>query len=220
MLTLGLKKLMSVPTMFKVPMNLLFSTGLPFAENTWYQCTPQELIKQSLQRSEGVLNEEGDFVMKKESHRPSSVRIYFVKNKITGKIVEWHGRKYFIEPDYFESLYKKMIDHLGKKEIWIRDNIFAAAEKKLNIRSINENAAGNLFIQKMFLEPSKKELANFNPDWYIIHSPEFFANPATGGIRTRKFVIADFANKIILAGGSDFTDQIKGSIFSILEQGC
>jgi len=209
---------MSVPTMFEVPKNILFSIGLPSAENTFYQLPPDELTEQCLERNEGVLSERGALVIHTGKFTGRSPKDRFiVKDKITSNVVNWNDINQPIEEKYFDILYRKMIDHLGEKEIWIRDS-YACAEQKyrLNIRNINEDPSSNLFAYNMFLRPTNKELENFNPDWYIIHAPTFFANPETDGTRQENFTIISFTKRIILIGGSAYTGEIKKGIFSIL----
>jgi len=209
---------MSVPTMFVIPKNLLFSLGLPSAENIHYQLPPEELVQQCLERNEGELSNAGALVINTGKFTGRSPRDRFiVKDKITSNTVDWNDINHAIGEDYFESLYHKMMDHFGNKPVWIRDSYTCAdPEYRLNIRSINEDPASNLFTYNMFLRPEKRELENFNPDWYIIHAPTFFANPKTDGTRQGNFTISSFTKKTILIGGSAYTGEIKKGIFSIL----
>jgi len=209
---------MSIPTMFTIPRNMLFSLGLPSAENTFYQLPPDELSRQCVDRNEGVFNDTGALVINtgKFTGRCPKDR-FIVKDTITAHSVDWNDINQPIEGKYFDGLYQKIIDHLGKKEIWIRDSYACAdPEYRLNIRTINEDPSGNLFAYNMFLRPTKKELNNFNPDWYIIHAPTFFANPKVDGTRQGNFTIINFSKRVILIGGSAYTGEIKKGIFSIL----
>lgn len=209
---------MSVPTMFAVPKNMLFSLGLPSAKNVFYQLSPEALIEQCLERNEGLLNDTGALVIHtgKFSGRCPKDR-FIVQDKMTGPVIEWNEMNQPIEEKYFDILYRKMIDYLREKEIWIRDS-YACADKEyqLNIRNINEDPASNLFTYNMFLRPSEKELENFNPDWYIIHAPGFVAHPNTDGTRQGNFTIINFTKKVILIAGTAYTGEIKKAIFSIL----
>ena len=209
---------MSVPTMFAAPKNLLFSLGLPSAENTFYQLPPNELIRQCVDRKEGVINDTGALVIETGKFTGRSPKDKFtVKDKITADSVNWNDLNQPIEEKYFDRLYQKMISHLGNKEIWIRDSYACAdPDYRLNIRVINEDPASNLFAYNMFLRPTKGELENFNPDWYIIHAPSFLADAKTDGIRQGNFTLLNFTKKIILIGGSAYTGEIKKGIFSIL----
>jgi phosphoenolpyruvate carboxykinase (ATP) len=209
---------MSVPPMFKVPMNVLFSTGLPVAENITYQSSRERLLKDCLEMNEAALNEEGIFVEKVEdTDDATSDIIYVVKDSFTENTIEWNDFNKPIDSTTFLQLYQKIIDHFGKKQIWIRDAfVFNDSGQKVNIRSINENPAGNLASLDMFSQPSKNELQNFNPDWYLVHAPEFFADSATGGISEKEFFMVNYETKTMLIGGKSLTANIKDKILSIL----
>ncbi len=209
---------MSVPTMFAVPKNMLFSIGLPSAENTFYQLPPDELIQQCVDRKEGVLSDTGALVINtgKFTGRCPKDR-YIVKDNITSGSIDWNDINQPIDEKYFNGLYTKIIDHLGKKEIWIRDSYACAKpEYRLNIRNINEDPSSNLFAYNMFLRPTEKELENFNPDWYIIHAPSFLADPKEDGTGNKNFTLINFTKRVVLIGGSAYTGEIKKGIFSIL----
>ncbi|MGN6295460.1 MAG: phosphoenolpyruvate carboxykinase (ATP) [Ginsengibacter sp.] len=209
---------MSVPPMFKVPMNVLFSTGLPAAENITYQSSRESLLKDCLEKNEAALKEEGISVEKTaNADDPTSDIVYVVKDSLTENTVEWNDFNKPIESTIFLQLYQKIIDHFGKKQIWIRDAfIINDGSQKVNIRSINENPAGNLVVLDMFSQPSKNELENFNPDWYLVHAAEFFADSATGGISEKEFFMVNYENKTMLIGGKILTANIKDKILSIL----
>lgn len=209
---------MSVPTMFAVPKNLLFSTGFTSSENTFYQLPPAELTAQCVERKEGELNDTGALVIKTGKFTGRSPKDKFiVKDSITENAVDWNAFNQPIEQKYFDGLLEKMMDHLKTKEIWIRDS-YACADPayRLNIRTINEDPASNLFAYNMFLRPTEKEIENFQPEWYIIHAPFFLADPETDGTRQGNFTIVNFTKKMILIGGSHYTGEIKKGIFSIL----
>ncbi|MGN6341516.1 MAG: phosphoenolpyruvate carboxykinase (ATP) [Ginsengibacter sp.] len=209
---------MSVPPMFKVPMNVLFSTGLPAAENITYQSSRESLLKDCLEKNEAALKEEGISVEKTaNADDPTSDVVYVVKDSLSENTVEWNDFNKPIESTIFLQLYQKIIDHFGKKQLWIRDAfIINDGAQKMNIRSINENPAGNLVVLDMFSQPSKNELENFNPDWYLVHAPEFFADSATGGISEKEFFMVNYETKTMLIGGKSLTADIKQRILSIL----
>ncbi len=209
---------MSVPTMFAIPKNLLFSLGLPSAENTFYQLQPDELTTQCLERNQGIINDTGALVITTGKFTGRSPKDRFiVKDKITASSINWNDFNQPIEKKYFDLVYRKMIDYLREKEIWIRDS-FACADPayRLNIRVINEDPSGNLFAYNMFLRPTEEELEIFSPDWHIIHAPGFFANAETDGTRQGNFTLISFTKRMILIGGSAYTGEVKKGIFSIL----
>jgi phosphoenolpyruvate carboxykinase (ATP) len=109
------------------------------------------------------------------------------------------------------------MDYLGDKKLWIRDCYACANQQyRLNIRVINENPCCNLFVYNMFLRPEERELQEIEIDWHLIQVPHFYANPESDGVPHENFVIIHFTKKIILIGGTQYTGEMKKSVFSIL----
>jgi phosphoenolpyruvate carboxykinase (ATP) len=209
---------MSVPTMLVTPKNLLFCLGLHSADNLYYQLPPDELVSQCLVRKEGVLNDTGALVINTGHFTGRSPKDRFiVKDKITESSVNWNDFNQRIEEKYFDRVYRKMVEYLREKPLWIRDS-YACADPayRLNIRVMNEDPSSNLFAYNMFLRPTEEELENFTADWHIIHAPTFLADPETDGTRQGNFTLISFIKKIILIGGSAYTGEVKKGIFSIL----
>jgi phosphoenolpyruvate carboxykinase (ATP) len=202
---------MSAPPLFVMPKNVLFSLGLPLAENTFYQLSPDKLMQQCVKRKEGMLNS----VVKQTGG--ISLNVFIVKDNTTVDTVDWNDNNQPIEERFFDGLYRKMIEHFNGKNIWIRDSYIGVDwADRLHIRSISEDPESDLFLYNMFLHPTPKEIENFNPDWYIIHTPAFSADPKTDGIEKSNFMIINFTKKIILIGGLAYDNEVKGRIFSIL----
>ena len=209
---------MSVPTRLAIPKKLLFNLGLKSAENIFYQLSSEELIKQAVAKGEGVLSDTGALVIDSGEFTGRSPKDRFiVKDKLTAGTIDWNEFNTPIDEKYFDLLYKKMMDYLSGKKLWIRDCYACANPKyRLNIRVINENPCCNLFVYNMFLRPEEKELEQIEIDWHLIQVPHFFADPLTDGTRQKNFVIINFTKKIILIGGTQYTGEMKKAIFSIL----
>ncbi len=209
---------MSIPTTFAIPGKLLFNLGLKSAENIFYQLTPEELINQSVEKGEGILSDMGALVIDTGEFTGRSPEDKFiVRDDVTASTIDWNKFNIPIEEKYFDRLYNKMIDFLDGKKLWVRD-CYACAhpEYRLNIRVINENPCCNLFAYNMFLRPDEGDLAGIEIDWHLLQVPHFFADPSTDGVPHRNFVIVNFAKKIILIGGTQYTGEMKKGIFSIL----
>lgn len=192
--------------------------GFPFNQPVHYQLPPETLSQQTLQRSEGVLNNTGALVISTgEFTGRSPDDKFIVKDELTVGTIDWNNFNTPIEPIYFNRLHAKMIAWLAGKEIWMRD-CYACADPayRLNIRVINENPWSNLFAYNMFLRPEETSLQHFTPDWHIIHAPGFKADPSVDGTRNPNFTLVSFTQKTILIGGSAYTGEIKKGIFSVL----
>ena len=209
---------MSVPTMLAIPKGLIFNLELKSAENIFYQLSPEELINQAVSKGEGVLSDTGALVIDTGEFTGRSPKDRFiVRDKLTDNTIDWNEFNIPIEEEIFEGLYHKMMDYLGDKKLWIRDCYACAQQKyRLNIRVLNENPCCNLFVYNMFLRPEEKDLPEIEIDWHLIQVPHFYAVPVKDGVPHKNFVIINFTKRIILIGGTQYTGEIKKSVFSIL----
>ncbi len=209
---------MSVPTMLTLNRPSLINQGLKLAENVFYQCTPEQLVEQTILRGQGVLNDTGALVIKTGAFTGRSPKDKFiVKDKITAEVVNWNEFNLPFEAANFDQLHRKMLHYLEQKELWVRDCMACAhADFRLNIRVITEHPWSNLFAYNMFLRPTEDELESFVAQWTVIHAPGFKADAAVDGTRQENFAIISFEKKTILIGGTGYTGEIKKGIFSVL----
>jgi phosphoenolpyruvate carboxykinase (ATP) len=209
---------MAVPT-FTFPKKALIRLGLIKTENIHYQISPEELIQDTLRMGEGVLNDTGALVIRTGEFTGRAPKDKFiVKDEITSKTVYWNEFNLPIDPAYFDTIHKEIMNYLDQQEeIWIRDCYACAdARYKLNIRVINEKPSNNLFAYNMFLRPTEDELENFVPDWQVISAPGLKLDPRKCGTRQQNAAVVSFKHKMILIAGSGYTGEIKKGIFTIL----
>jgi len=209
---------MSVNLLLEAPIGALAEMGLQTTQPIHYQLNPAKLTKQTVDRSEGVLNDTGALVIKTGKFTGRSPKDKFtVKDEFTADSVHWNNFNLPIEEKHFFQLKEKMIKYLSEKEIWVRD-CFACADKsfRLKLRVINENPWSNLFCYNMFLRPEEKDLEDFIPEWHIIQAPGFKADPAVDGTAAENFAVLSFKNKTILIGGTGYTGEMKKGIFTLL----
>lgn len=209
---------MSLNSMSEVSQKALEILGLKTSKTIHFQLSPEELTQQSVARNEGVLNDTGALVIKTGKFTGRSPKDRFiVKDEVTANTVNWNDFNLPIEEKYFLQLRSKMMDYLADKEIWIRDCKACAEEKyQLSLRVINEDPASNLFCNNMFIRPTAEQVANFEPQWYIIQAPGFKADAKIDGTRQDNFAILSFTHKTILIGGTGYTGEMKKGIFSML----
>ena len=196
----------------------IYLDGMATSQTIHYQLSPKQLVAQSLERAEGVLNNTGALVIEtgKFTGRSPKDR-YIVKDASTAGTINWNEFNQPIEEKYFDGLYRKIINYLAHMDLWVRDcYVCAKKEFRLTVRVINENPCCNLFVYNMFLRPNQEELATIKADWHLIQVPHFFADPSTDGVAHKNFVLINFSRKIILIGGTQYTGEIKKAVFSIL----
>ena len=137
---------------------------------------------------------------------------YIVSDKITKDKVWWGDINRPIESNVFDNLFKKIINHLSEKVLYVRDCYACASEKnRLNLRTICEYAWSDIFSHNMFLRPENNE--KFKIEWTVISAPNFHANPKEDGIDNENFSIINFSKKIIIIGGTGYTGEIKKEFF-------
>lgn len=151
-------------------------------------------------------------------HTGRSANDKFIVDEPTSSDNIWWGNvNKPIDTKHFQGLHQKMIDYLEGKEVFVQDCYAGADDNfRLPVRIITECAWHNLFARNMFIQPEDAELTNFVPEFTILQVPSFEADPAVDGTRSEVFVLADFAKKLVIIGGTSYAGEIKKSVFSIL----
>ncbi len=191
--------------------------GIKKAKAYW-NLSPDELadisIKKGLAKraSSGAINvSTGEFTGRSPNDR------FIVFDNITEDTVWWGDINLPFETHKFDLLYNHMVEYLSGKEVYVRDGYACADPKyRMNIRFVTELPWSNLFTYNMFLRPTEKELADFDPEWLVINAPGFHAGPTIHGTRQHNFAILNFTRKVVLVGGTGYTGEIKKGIFSAL----
>ncbi|MEM9675062.1 MAG: phosphoenolpyruvate carboxykinase (ATP) [Bacteroidota bacterium] len=183
-----------------------------------YQLSPTQLIEEAIGHQEGQLTSTGALMCDTGRFTGRSPKDrYIVRDKTTDSEVWWGDINQPFDPDRFDGLYEQMVERLQEQKVYVRD-AYACADPsyRLNIRIFTTQAWHNLFCYNMFLRPTAEELKDFNPDFTIIHIPEFKANPLRDGTRQENFAIINLTRNIILIGGTGYAGEIKKGIFSVL----
>jgi phosphoenolpyruvate carboxykinase (ATP) len=200
-------------------MKSLFTPGLRSTEKIHYQLSPEELIDDTLSMGEGVLNNTGALVVYTGEFTGRSPKDKFiVKDEITKNTINWNDVNTPIDTEYFDIIYKKVMDYLNDiTDVWVRDCYACADENyRLNIRVITEKPWSNLFAHNMFLRPAEELLDGFSAEWYVINVPGLRLNPKECGILHHNVSLISFKHKMILIAGSGYTGEIKKGIFTVL----
>jgi phosphoenolpyruvate carboxykinase (ATP) len=191
--------------------------GIPEGKAYW-NLSPDELTMMTLEGGHAKITRTGALAIDTGEFTGRSPKDKFtVKDDVTENSVWWNNFNIPFDAVKFEQLYRKMLVYLNGKEFFVRD-VYACADERyrMSIRVVNEYAWSNLFVYNMFIRPSEEELKVFEPEWLIVNTPGFHADPAEDGTRQHNFSIIDFTRKIILIGGSGYTGEIKKGIFSAL----
>ncbi|MBS1664699.1 MAG: phosphoenolpyruvate carboxykinase (ATP) [Bacteroidetes bacterium] len=209
---------MSVPVI-AAPADRLVKLGLHLTDKLHYQLPPSELVRQSLRRREGELNDTGALVIRTGTFTGRSPKDrYIVKDEITTDTIHWNDFNQPMEEHHFDVFFSSIRNWLNQlPEVWVRDcYVCADPEYRLNIRVVNETPSTNLFAYNMFLRPTEEELDNFQPDWQILSAPGLQLDAARCGTRGSNAVAISFRHRLILLAGTGYTGEMKKGIFTIL----
>lgn len=121
-----------------------------------------------------------------------------------------------IEPAVFHRLRKRVVEHLSTSgDLYVFDGFSGrTARSRLNVRVVTDRAPSALFAHNIFLRPELADLADFRPEWTILHAPDVEADPRDG-TNGSAFIITDLAGGLTIIGGTRYHGQIKKAIFSV-----
>ncbi len=192
--------------------------GIEGARAVYWNSSAPMLCEQAVRRGEALFSADGALVALTGEHTGRSPNDKFiVKEASTADTIWWGDVNRPFKKANFESLRARVLDYFKDRELFVQDcHAGADADFRLRVRVVCENAWQALFARNMFLQPDPGELADFEPDFTILHAPGLEANPGRDGTNSGTFVLVDFAQRLVLIGGTSYAGEIKKSVFSIL----
>jgi len=197
----------------------LAGTGVTGTETVHANLLPPALIAHALRRNEGRLSADGAFIAVTGTHTGRSVQDKFVVEDPETRADIWWGKvNQPMAPERFAGLAARVRGWLGAKPELFTQDLYAGADPahRVRVRLVTTNAWHALFARNMFIRPAAAELAGFQPDFTILHAPEFQANPALDGCRSETVIALSFAAKTIVIAGTSYAGEIKKSIFTVM----
>ena len=179
---------------------------------------PVALYEAAIRRGEGRVVAGGPFAAVTSPHTGRSPNDKFiVQEPESERDIWWGAVNQPMHPAPYASLKRDVIDHLARRELFVRD-VFAGAAPayRVAVRFVTENAWHALFASNMFIRPSRGETDAFTPDWMVLHAPEMAADPARHGTRSATFVVLHPGERTVLIGGTRYAGEMKKSIFTVL----
>jgi phosphoenolpyruvate carboxykinase (ATP) len=180
---------------------------------------PAHLYEFAVRRQEGQIVASGPFVTITAPHTGRSPNDKFiVREPGSAGDIWWGTVNQPLEQARFERLLHDVREHLNAQpEIFVRD-LYAGADPayRMGVRFVTVNAWHTLFVHNMFLRPEPHELTAFDPGFTVLHAPEFQADPERHGTRSGTFIVINFAERVVLLGGTRYAGELKKSLFTIL----
>jgi phosphoenolpyruvate carboxykinase (ATP) len=183
----------------------------------WNKGMP-ELCEHAVRRGEGELASGGSFSARTGPYTGRTPRDkYIVEEPGTKDTVDWGKINQPVAPERFASLQQRMLAYFQGRDLFIQD-LYAGADPayRLPVRVVTDSAWHSLFSRNMFIRPPVDELEGFEPAFTILHAPKFLAIPKLDGINSEVFILVNFAERMVLIGGTSYAGEIKKSVFGYL----
>ena len=87
---------------------------------------------------------------------------------------------------------------------------------RIGVRVVTAHPYHALFAKTMFIDLAEGELAAFQPEALVLHTPDLEADPEVDGTRTGTFVVLHPGRTELLVGGTFYAGEIKKSIFTVM----
>ena len=163
------------------------------------------LVAQAISRGEGRLSVSGAVIVRTGTHTGRSVADKFIvdEQQTTGDI--WWGRlNQRLAPERFNILKERVQAYLQGQELFEQD-LYVSSDpaRRLRVKLISTGAWQALFARNLFIHPSPEELADFKPDFVILHAPHFQARPEIDGVRSSTAIVLSFAQRMIVITGTE-----------------
>ena len=190
----------------------------PRGEVHWNLIAP-ELFEAAARRDEGEFAEMGPFVAVTTPHTGRSPDDKFVvKEPASEKDIDWGKVNREISVEKFHLLLNDVQRYLNDSDELFVEDLYCGADQayRLSVRYVSPNAWHMAFARNMFIRPERTDLPTFDPNFTVLHAPEFKADPARHGTRTATFIILNLAERTILIGGTRYAGELKKSMFTVM----
>jgi phosphoenolpyruvate carboxykinase (ATP) len=177
------------------------------------------LYEEAVRRHEGAIAANGPLLCSTGQHTGRSPNDKFiVRESSSEKHVAWGKVNRPIDAAAFDALKTRMMAYLRGKELYVQD-CWAGADPafRLPIRIVTERAWHSLFARHMFIEElDVKARAQHAPEFTVIDVPSFTARPTVDPTNSEVFILLNFAQRLVLIGGTNYAGEIKKSIFTVM----
>jgi phosphoenolpyruvate carboxykinase (ATP) len=197
----------------------LAAQGLaPRGEVHWNLVAPA-LIQDAIRRGEGQLADMGPFCAVTAPHTGRSPNDKFlVREPASDADVDWGKVNQPFTDAQFETLRADIAEYLNSRDELFVQDLYCGADPKyrLSVRYVSPNAWQMAFVRNMFIRPEPTELPTFDPNFTVLHAPDFEADPAKHGTRSSTAIVLHLAKRTILIAGTKYAGELKKSMFTVM----
>ncbi|HXP31585.1 MAG TPA: phosphoenolpyruvate carboxykinase [Stellaceae bacterium] len=176
------------------------------------------LYEHAVRRGEGLIGAGGSFVAVTGAYTGRTPKDKYIVDEPSSKAdIDWGPINQPLPEAVFDSMHRRMLAYYQNQHLFVQDmNAGADAEYRLKVRVVTPSAWHALFSRNMFIRPTAPELRGFTPDFTVLHAPHFFGSHEFDGVRSDTFIFVNFAQRLVLIGGTEYAGEIKKSVFGYL----
>jgi len=192
--------------------------GLQHRGTAYWNLRPPALVEHAVRRGEAQLSRRGALVARTFARTGRSPKDKFiVREPDSESHVHWGKVNVPIEPDVFARLREKVFAYLRERDVFVQD-LYAGANPshRLNVRIVTELAWHSLFARQLFIRPPAEATTDHRPDFTVVCAPRCTADPQHDRTNSEVFVLVNFAEKLVVIGGTHYAGEIKKSIFTVM----
>jgi phosphoenolpyruvate carboxykinase (ATP) len=193
--------------------------GLEYPSKVFWNLPTPALYEEAIFRGEGNITNGGPFLVKtgKWTARAANDK-YLVMEHTTKDRVWWGEYNRPMNPEKFSGLLVRLQAYLQGEELFVQDcYVGADPDYRMPIRIITDTAWQSLFARNMFIPiTNREELKNHVPEFTLIASPSFRADPRIDGTRSETAMVINFAEKMAIVAGSSYGGEIKKTMFTVM----
>ena len=192
--------------------------GIHNVDNVFWTLPTPALYSWIVRRREGLVAHLGPIVVRTGHHTGRSPNDKFIVREPSIEDEIWWGDENRpFEEGKFEALRARLLAYLQGNDLFVQDcYVCTDPEHRINLRVITQTAWHSLFARNMFRRAPLDELPGFVPDFTVISAPHFHASPSIDGTNSEAFIIVNYAERLVIIGGTSYGGEIKKSVFSVL----
>lgn len=180
---------------------------------------PAELVEEALTRKEGRLASNGSLVVETGKYTGRSPKDRFVVDTPNvHDAIAWGNVNIPISQESYEKVRDGVAAYLGQRDLYVVRGL--AGTDRTHARKFMiacERASQALFITQLLVRPTDEERATYgDPDFTILAAPGYKCDPSIEGLNSDAAVLVNFAEHIVIVAGTEYSGEIKKSIFSVM----
>ncbi len=197
----------------------LSSIGIQNSKSVYWNSSIAVLYEQAVKRGEGIVADQGPFVVETGKHTGRSPNDKFVVREPESQDSIWWGSvNRSFEPADFDRLLDEVGAYLGERDLFVQDlHAGADADNRIGVRVVTERAWNAMFVRHLFLDQYGNGAGgDVFDNFTVIHAPGFKAEPRRHNTNSDAFILLHFGKRIVLIGGTGYAGETKKSIFTVM----